>query len=467
MKKLTLLSIALFCFLSSYCKENSITNILIQGDRDDFVYLEGILKETNSNNIKIVYNEDLSSEGYSSYDNSNRKESISENNVYWDYIVITNTDKFSASWNNKSGKIVAIDTCSNLQNDRRLKKSIKIPLCIAIKNAESTSIFRSSKESVNYLLSCCLYEIITGKTIAGNEFMPDFDKRLEVIYTLQMCASEAIKKPDEASIIDEHWYVDYIQSQWKGKKVVLFGDSITDSYQLTSDNDLYWNILKKMLGIETFCYGINGQEMKHVLGQEKKMTEQIKDDFDAIIIFMGTNDYNSNIPIGDWYLEKLKDTVYNGKPAKRLHRTPIFADSTFKGRINITLSTLKAKYPTKQIILLTPLHRAEAYFGTYNIQPNEYFANQCGHYIDDYVNAIKESSAIWSVPVIDLFSISGLFPNTESNSIFFRYPGVKPDNGFHDLLHPNTIGHIRIAYTIGFQLLALPSSFPELKMEQQ
>ena len=64
------------------------------------------------------------------------------------------------------------------------------------------------------------------------------------------------------------------------------------------------------------------------------------------------------------------------------------------------------------------------------------------------------SSQIWSVPVIDLFSLSGLSPMVEEQGGYFRNPST-------DRLHPGTRGHMRLAYTLAYQLLALPSHFPK------
>lgn len=84
--------------------------------------------------------------------------------------------------------------------------------------------------------------------------------------------------------------------------------------------------------------------------------------------------------------------------------------NTLKGRINIAMSKLKQMYPTKQIVVMTPIHRA--YFGSSdkNIQPDEMYENDRGIFFDEYVKASKEAGNVWAVPVIDLNPLSGLFP---------------------------------------------------------
>ena len=61
---------------------------------------------------------------------------------------------------------------------------------------------------------------------------------------------------------------------------------------------------------------------------------------------------------------------------KRMY--PIMDKSTYRGRINIALDKLKRTYPTKQIVLLTPIHRAGFYRNEKNWQPTEDYYNLCG-----------------------------------------------------------------------------------------
>ena len=169
------------------------------------------------------------------------------------------------------------------------------------------------------------------------------------------------------------------------------------------------------------------------------------------MIFMGTNDYNSGTPIGEWFTETTEVVNANGKMVERKRRDYVFDNSTFRGRLNIALDSLKKMYPTKQIVMLTPIHRGFAQFSEKNVQPSEEYCNGCGEYIDAYVNSIKEASSIWSVPVIDLYSLSGLLPALSEQSMYVP--------GGNDNLHPNAEGHRRMALCIYYQLQALPCTF--------
>lgn len=241
-----------------------------------------------------------------------------------------------------------------------------------------------------------------------------------------------------------------IKSQWQGRKVAFLGDSITDARQIGTTNDVYWHMFEDILGITPYVYGISGHRMNQIVGQGVKLEAEHGQDVDAIIVFVGTNDYNGSIPMGEWYTYTADKTIIGGNiEVVRSHRNFNY-DDTFKGRINTTMKWLKTHYPTKQIIFLTPIHRAYATFGPNNIQPDETFSNAIGLFIDDYVNAIKEAANVWAVPVIDLNSISGLFPLLDEHAQYFR----KSDT---DRLHPNTEGHKRMAYALAYQLLGYPA----------
>lgn len=240
--------------------------------------------------------------------------------------------------------------------------------------------------------------------------------------------------------------------QWKGKKVAFLGDSITDKQRIGTQK-CYWEYLSEMLGIEAFSYGINGNQMDGLLKQAQQLLQEHGQETDAIIVFAGTNDFNAGVPIGKWFEEVKRDApMPNGKKAKRTYREMSTDTDTFCGRINRLMDYLKTNFPTQQIILLTPLHRGFAQFGDNNVQPEEAFTNSKGLFVNDYVQTIKEAGNVWAVPVIDLNSLSGLYPMNDSHVPYFH-------NGETDRLHPNAEGHKRMAKTLMYQMMALPSSF--------
>ena len=262
-----------------------------------------------------------------------------------------------------------------------------------------------------------------------------------------------------------------IKSQWQGARVAYLGDSITDKKQVDKGvNDTYWLYLESILGTESLVYGISGHQWHQIPGQADKLIAEHGQNVDAIMIFVGTNDYNASVPIGQWYTEEVVDVEVSGPKGaksgivtKRLKRTLIMDDKTVCGRINITMSKLKEAYPTKQIILLTPIHRGDAFLTDRNVQPDEMHANGVGEYVDAYIDVIKEAGNVWAVPVIDLNSISGLYPLAESNALYWRRPSLEKSETTggrrKDRLHPNSEGHLRMARVLAYQLLGYPAKF--------
>lgn len=246
-----------------------------------------------------------------------------------------------------------------------------------------------------------------------------------------------------------------IAHPWQGKKVAYFGDSITDPNNDGSKKK-YWGFLQDWLSITPYVYGVSGKQWDDIPRQANQLKAEHGNDFDAILIFIGTNDYNAGVPIGEWWTEKTEKVMAGIHEQKHLvdrqHQYPLMDNGTYRGRINIAMDTLKRMFPTKQIILLTPIHRAGFYANDKNWQPTEDYRNLCGEYLQRYVDAVKEAGNRWAVPVIDMNSLCGLYPLIDSNAQYFH----KSDT---DRLHPNDQGHERMARTLMYQLLTLPCTF--------
>lgn len=248
----------------------------------------------------------------------------------------------------------------------------------------------------------------------------------------------------------------YVNHPWHGKRIAYIGDSVTDPNQGGGQVTHYWQFLADWLHSTPLVYAVSGYEWSHAVGLTDKLHQEVGENVDAIIVFLGTNDYNNDLPLGCWFTEK-PEQVQRGKGGKefqdvRMHRSLSMDQSTVRGRINVAMKHLKELYPTKQIILLTPLHRGYAFFGNGNRQPSEDYRNEQGLYIDHYVDAIAEAAHVWAVPVIDIYSLSGLLPTMPSQRQYFC-------DEKNDQLHPNTQGHQRLAKTLLTQLSSLPCTW--------
>lgn len=243
-----------------------------------------------------------------------------------------------------------------------------------------------------------------------------------------------------------------VEHPWAGKKVGYIGDSVSDPRNGASEKK-YWNYLEEWLGVTPFVYAVSGRQWNDVLRQADKLKQEHGDDLDAIVIFMGTNDYNNAVPLGRWFDEKAEPVEYGHRyekrPELRMRRSPSMDGSTFKGRINIALDSLKRSFPDKQIVLLTPIHRSGFYHSATNWQVPEDYANRCGEYLDAYIEAVREAGQVWAVPVVDISAVSGLFPLMDEYAKFYHDEQT-------DRLHPNDRGHERLAKTLMYQLLPIP-----------
>ena len=271
------------------------------------------------------------------------------------------------------------------------------------------------------------------------------------------CMSLDIQAQPVAQQAEIHPYMNIASVHpWQGKRVGYIGDSITDPRNGGGKIRKYWQFLQEWLGITPYVYGVSGRQWNDVERQATLLKREHGDEVDAILVFMGTNDFNHGVPIGEWFAEATEQ-VYaaQGKPKQletRRKREPVMDDATFRGRINKGMASLKRLFPDKQIVLLTPLHRSSAQFSDKNVQPAECYQNWCGEYIDAYIQAVKEAGNLWGVPVIDLNAVSGLNPMVKEQAVYFTDP-VK------DLLHPSTKWQERMAHTIVYQLMALPATF--------
>lgn len=256
-------------------------------------------------------------------------------------------------------------------------------------------------------------------------------------------------------IVSQNFAQTVFNHPWQGKRVAYLGDSITDPNHKAAGKK-YWAYLQEWLGITPFVYAVSGRQWNDIPRQAEQLCNEHGNDFDAIIIFIGTNDFNAGVPVGTWFTETEEDLnvdIYDSKVTeKRKKLTPIMTDSTYCGRINIAISTVKKMFPCKQVVVMTPIRRSIYVNKKGHCQQSDNYCNKTGEYLSAYVEASKECGNIWAVPVIDLNALCGLNPLMDEYRQYFK-------DGGKDLLHPNDKGHERMARTIMQQLLVLPCTF--------
>lgn len=209
----------------------------------------------------------------------------------------------------------------------------------------------------------------------------------------------------------------------KGKIINFLGDSITEGCGTSGQEAVYHGVLKKMYQLkEVRNYGIGGTR----IARQREITNPIVDrDFivragemdpnaDIVVVFGGTNDYGH----GQASLGNINDRDV----------------CTFYGAMHTLVLNLIKEYYDKVIVFMTPLHRHNEYGeGTWKPEGVEQRP------LCEYVRAIKEVCEVYSVPVLDLFSMGELRGNVPEWCREYM-----PDG-----LHPNDKGHEIIARKLG------------------
>ena len=223
------------------------------------------------------------------------------------------------------------------------------------------------------------------------------------------------------------------ESHWKGKRVGFLGDSITQNAE-------YVNSYASLTGCTAMNYGVSATHMARKNSSdtnafERRYTSMAKN-LDMVIVFGGTNDFGhtATAEFGAFTdgPKTAKYTFYAG-----LHRL-------FKG--------LHDRYPKIPVVIMLPIHHGtEIDVPEYIINSDKSFTEgtnpTTGKTFREYVNAIREVAAFYSLIVLDAYSYSGLSPMTEigaENRVFFR-----------DGLHLNAAGGERLARWMYPQLEAV------------
>jgi len=221
----------------------------------------------------------------------------------------------------------------------------------------------------------------------------------------------------------------------KGKIVDFLGDSITEGVGVSDiNNNRYDNIMKKKYGLaEVYNYGVGGSRLAHQTKPSEKPRHDLcfcgraydlNKDADIIVVFGGVNDYiHGDAPIG-----KPGDT------------TP----ATFCGAVRFLMNYLRTEHAGKTVVFMSPA-RLSIPIG------NGEKPSSDPRKLDDalpllgYTAIIKETAALFGIPVLDLHEKLGIDPEDPTDKAKYTKDG----------LHFNDAGHHFIAERLGEFLLAL------------
>lgn len=208
----------------------------------------------------------------------------------------------------------------------------------------------------------------------------------------------------------------------KGKTINFLGDSITQGVGASEDKYRYVDQVAELTGAVCRNYGVSGTRISEqpdpspsdkleydydFLSRAKTM-----EDADIVVVFGGTNDYGHGFaPIGG-----MED------------RSP----KTFYGALHSLLIYLMERFPKAQLVMMTPLHRLNENNPMGDGGTRKTVATGI---LKDYVDAEREVAEYYSIPVLDLYAVSGMQPSVQVNRELYL-----PDG-----LHPSDLGHRIIA----------------------
>lgn len=194
----------------------------------------------------------------------------------------------------------------------------------------------------------------------------------------------------------------------KGKKVNFLGDSITAGVGASSAETRFVDLFGAKTGAIVRNYGISGTRIARKRQSSDcsafdecylDRVDKMDPDADIIVVFGGTNDFgHGDAPLGD--------------PADG-------GEYTFYGAMKSLITRIVNRYPNAEIVIMTPLHRCSELVTTNEI------GLPCAP-LREFVNAEKVVAAQYSVPVLDLWSVSGIQPSIEISKQTYMPDGLHP-----------------------------------------
>lgn len=203
----------------------------------------------------------------------------------------------------------------------------------------------------------------------------------------------------------------------KGKKINFLGDSITEGVGTSGAPNRYIDLIASMCGASCRNYGISGSRIavQRVPSANPQFdlyfasrVEEMDEDADVVVVFGGTNDFgHGDAPIGN-----MRD------------RTP----DTFYGALHDLYTRLIQRYPEKLVVIATPLHRWNENNPRGDCKPDDVGT------LGEYVKIIRQVAEYYSLPLLDLYAMSGLQPCLAVHREMYVPDGLHPNDAGHQIL---------------------------------
>lgn len=209
------------------------------------------------------------------------------------------------------------------------------------------------------------------------------------------------------------------------KKILFLGDSITEGVGVSKKENRYTDVFARMSGAEVYNYGISGtriaRQHKPTISNPRHdlcfldRVEGMNEEADVVVVFGGTNDFGH----GDAGLGCSTDRD----------------EYSFYGAMHSLINRLVKRYPDSIILFMTPLHRT----GENSTVKGD---GQRRVTLKTYVDAEKEVCEYYSIPVLDLYSVSGMQPSIDVIKNKYMPDGLHPSDAGAKIIAERLFGFL-------------------------
>ena len=212
----------------------------------------------------------------------------------------------------------------------------------------------------------------------------------------------------------------------KGKKVNFLGDSITEGAGTSGPEHFYVNVFAALTGAVVRNYGVGGTRIARNTAPSENpqydrdfnlRADEMDPDADIVVVFGGTNDFgHGDAPLGNM---ESRD------------------EHTFYGALHTLCRKLYEKYPDSEIVFMTPTHRLgeDRLFNERGVRLETSLSG--------YVDIIKEVTRYYSIPTLDLYSMSGLTPKFDIIKEKYMPDGLHPSDAGAEILAKRLASFLR------------------------
>ena len=208
----------------------------------------------------------------------------------------------------------------------------------------------------------------------------------------------------------------------KNKVINFLGDSITEGVGASSAETRYVSRVAAIAGLaRANNYGISGTRIARQKNPDPNnrfdldfcmRCVDMDKEADINVVFGGTNDYgHGDAPIGT--------------PDDR---TP----ETYWGACHYLCRTLIETYPDTVTVICTPLHRLNEAVPAVN----------SGLALNEYADILRAVAEYYSLPVLDLWKVSGMQPAVPTVQQKYMPDGLHPSDAGHNLLAERIVGFL-------------------------